>query len=275
MQENDRCDICKRTVSEDEEGLLCDGCLIWKHRTCLSLGQKSYQKLAKSKNQWFCDTCKPNSAKDPKIQKTTNQQASTEYTIADVMAKLDEMDKKYHNLFMKYNEQVQINNDLKLEILQIKKQLNKSEQKDLNKNITVHGVPYRNGENAVEIVKKIADQLQVPMADEKFTAFRLGRTNIEKSPIKVVFQNEETKKNILRSKLKVGLNTQSIGFRENNKIYLNHDLTKHNLKLFKEAQKFKKDNGYKFLWISSGNILLRKEENSKIILVEDEEDLKN
>lgn len=277
MQENNECDICRKRVSDDDDGLLCDKCLTWKHRTCLSIGQKSYLKLSKSKNPWYCDKCKTNND-HPNNQMNTSANMkgnNKHYTIDDVMAKLEDMDQKYNNLFIKYNEQVKINEELKLELAEIKQQLNKNEQKELNKNITIHGIPYQDKENVQEIVKQIGDQLQVPISYTNFSAFRIGGKNKERKPIKVIFQNEEIKTKMLRSKHKKQLNTESLGYKENHKIYLNHDLTKENLKIFKEAQKFKMANSYKFLWISGGKLLLRKDEQSKVILIESEKDLKN
>lgn len=273
MPESDICDVCNKRVLDDEDGLQCDKCLKWKHRVCLSIGQKTYFKLAKSKEPWHCTSCKQN--KNERRNAAKKDQPTPTYTIADVMAKLEDMDEKYNKLFLKYKEQVEINNELREELSQIKRQLNKNEQRELNKNITIHGVEYKANENVKEIVTKIGEKLQIHLKTEEFAAARLGRNQTGRNPIKVIFQSEETKTKILQSKLIFGLNNQSLGYTETNKIYLNHDLTKRNLQIFKEAQTFKKENAYKFLWINGGNILLKKDENSKVILVEKEEDLKN
>lgn len=270
MSEKEVCDICDMVVSDDDEGLLCERCLNWKHRACLAMGKKVYQKLSKSSDPWHCDDCRNINANVNSTKKKRK-----DYTIADVMAKLDDMDKKYNSLFLKYNEQVKVNEELKSELKLIKKQLNNNEQKELNCNITIHGVPYEEREKLHEIVKKIGNQLQVPVEEENFSAVRLGRGHQKNGPIRVHFRNEETKKTFLASKLKISLNSQILGYAANNKIYLNHDLTKRNLEVFKAAQEYKKQNGYKYLWISSGKILLRKDEKSKVTLVEDEKDLKN
>ncbi|CAG9761463.1 unnamed protein product [Ceutorhynchus assimilis] len=118
MKEIEECDVCKKTVKDGEEGLLCDGCLIWKHRTCLSMGLKAYQRISKSEEDWLCENCKVKGERSEK--KSSKRDSQKSYTIADVMAKLEEMDTKYNNLFMKYQEQVKVNNELKEELLQIK-----------------------------------------------------------------------------------------------------------------------------------------------------------
>lgn len=66
-----------------------------------------------------------------------------------------------------------------------------------------------------------------------------------------------------------------IRYNSNNKVFLNHDLTKSNLELYKAARIFKNENSYKFIWVTNGNIMLRKDENSKVVIIESIEQLKN
>lgn len=266
MSENETCDICSKTVADNEEGLLCDKCLIWKHRICLGINQKTYQKISKSPDPWFCSDC----------QKKNKNQSKPNYTINDVMAKLEDMDQKYNSLFQKYQEQIKINEDLKGELRSIQRQLNRNEQRELNNNVILHGIPYKPNEELRRIVEKVGSELQVDLTSHKFKAVRIGRDESKKNPIKVTFESLDSKTRLLKSPRKFNLNTNNLGFtNENNKIFLNHELTKRNLELFKKAQTFKNENNYKFLWINNGAILLRKIENSKIILVSSEDDLKN
>ena len=71
------------------------------------------------------------------------------------------------------------------------------------------------------------------------------------------------------------MKTTDLGYTKENKIFLNHELTKTNFDLFMAARSFKKDHNYKFLWMGNGNILLRKDEHSKVILVEKKSQLEN
>jgi len=267
--ENENCDICKKNVGDQEEGLLCNKCLTWKHRECLNISEKAYQRLAKSKQDWHCNTCKT------KAGSKTTEKSGKDYTIGDVMAKLEQMDNRYNILFQKYNEQKQINNELQNELSEIKNQLNKTEQRELNNNIIIQGIPYKNEENIEGIVKKIGEKLQISLTSQNFSATRLGKIANKATPIKVILTSSEVKKQVMKSKVKTRLNTEGLGFTEKNKIFINHDLTKKNMELFKAAQEFRKANDYKFLWISDGNILMKKIENSKAMLVQSINDLKN
>lgn len=62
---------------------------------------------------------------------------------------------------------------------------------------------------------------------------------------------------------------------DNENIYINHDMTRWNIQLFKAAKEFKNNKNYKYLWFSNGKILMRKSDTSKIELIEDESSLKN
>ncbi|KAK9879720.1 hypothetical protein WA026_006780, partial [Henosepilachna vigintioctopunctata] len=112
-----------KTVTDEEDGLLC--CLLWSHRQCLGLSIKTYQKLSKSQESWYCKICK-----NEKSRKPPPQQSPKNYTLNDVMTKLEEMDKRYNSLFKQYSEQITINAKLKREVVILKMQINKNEKRN-------------------------------------------------------------------------------------------------------------------------------------------------
>nr|CAI5824334.1 unnamed protein product [Callosobruchus analis] len=273
MAEKDLCDICNKVVKNDEDGLLCEQCVVWKHRKCIGMTMKTYVKLSESKSGWNCQAC---------IDENKQSRAVMSGQLTDIMNKLQEMDKKYDSLLQRYSEQVKINEDLQTEVTEIKNKLNKAEQKLLTNNMIVHGIPFAENENPKEIVKNIGKFLQIPADQYNFDCYRLGKDNNSSSnsnktflPIKVAFEEAEMKNQFIKSPKRFQLKCQSIGLRSNNTIFLNHDLTKTNLELLKKAQQFKKENHYKFLWIKNGSILLRKEEKSKVVMVQTEQDIAN
>ena len=269
MSEKDKCGTCRIIVEEeDEEALCCDGCEVWYHRNCLQINKTTYKKL-KSQDPWLCKQCEQTKNKAGKGKKKT-------YTIDDVMEKLNLMQDNYDNLIQKYEEQVAINNELRKELHEIKNQLNNNEQKCLNNNIIVQGIPAKEKENIQVIVEKMAKALKVP--NKVQAAYRLGNagTGRRSAPIRIIFENGEDKKQWMSAKRDVGLTTQILeGNSDPETIYINHDLTKHNLQLFKLAKQYKKENNYKYVWISDGKILIRKTDSSRPITIKNIEDLKN
>lgn len=266
---SDDCEICRKKVNDGEEALFCEDCECWSHRNCLNISKTTFKKLERSKDPWFCQKCLVKKSK-------TTTQTKDNYTMADIMAKLTEMDEKYSKLMNRYEEQLRVNSDLKKELQCIKKQLNNQEQSSLNNNIIIQGIPYRKTEDIKELVSRVADSLGVQ--NNAQIAYRLGNVKEESKvlPIRVTFKNEADKKNWMVAKRQKKITTADLKVDDDHKqIYINHDLTKHNLELYKAARQHQKENNIKYLWINKGKILLRKNDTSRTELVEDENDLKN
>lgn len=67
------------------------------------------------------------------------------------------------------------------------------------------------------------------------------------------------------------LNTEHIGIAgKRSPVYISEHLTSASRKLYYMAREFAKENKYKFCWTSHGRIFLRKEENSKQIIIKSE-----
>lgn len=233
------------------------------------MSTRAYEQISKSTQPWYCETCK-------KAEKNQPNTSGGMITLEDVMDKLNKMETKYDALMGKYNEQVAINEKLQTDITKIKAQLNKQEQLNLRNNVIIQGIPQKQNENLTDILKKIAEKLEVQNIN-KFSAYRIGNDsgNNEYKPIKVEFGDENIKLKIMKSKNRFHLTSRDLGYNENKKVYLNHDLTPTNLELYRAARIHKKNKDYKFLWINNGNILMRKDEHSRVILVQDLEQLKN
>ncbi|KAK9887220.1 hypothetical protein WA026_021063 [Henosepilachna vigintioctopunctata] len=61
--------MCKRDVYDDQEAVLCDGCNKWMHRGCINMSQKTYQRISKNKEEWFCEDCKKDKASITDVKK--------------------------------------------------------------------------------------------------------------------------------------------------------------------------------------------------------------
>lgn len=59
------------------------------------------------------------------------------------------------------------------------------------------------------------------------------------------------------------------------KIFVNERLTKSKKALFTQARAAKKNKKYKYVWISNADILVRKNESSKITKIKSSQDIEN
>jgi len=59
----DTCRKCFRRVTDSQEGLLCDACSLWLHRTCgTNISKAAYREITRQIKSgipfdWVCDSC--------------------------------------------------------------------------------------------------------------------------------------------------------------------------------------------------------------------------
>ena len=62
IQMADNCIHCQHPVRAKQQGIQCDGCLKWNHRTCNSgISQQQYRAAVRAGAEivWFCPPCRP------------------------------------------------------------------------------------------------------------------------------------------------------------------------------------------------------------------------
>lgn len=292
-----RCPHCNKNCN-NTYAIACNKCDKWYHCDCAKITKSkltSYEKELKNPNgeRWFCEPCKSevndkimipeNNTKNKKKYATNavsnDNNDNNEITLQDIMDKLQIIEKKQSDLLERYEEQLQINDELKQEIkvlkVDLQKEKNKNEQYELRKNIIITGIPRtNNNEKVTYTLKTICETLNLDISPTK--CFRIGKAESKAAPIKVCFKNMQDKELFLQAKKGIKMTPKSMGINNSEEpIFANHELTKHNQYIYMLARKFKRDNNYKFIWISEGNIFLRKDEKSKILNIQDESDLKN
>jgi hypothetical protein len=166
--------------------------------------------------------------------------------------------------------------------------------------VVLKNIPYRKDEkkalNLERIIKKIISEKQLghpivgmvnPYAinDQDYTV-RRGVANEKevdenRSPpvVIVTFKNKTNKVNFLAAKANLNV-TNICDFmklteeEEQQKIYINENLTEQQRHLYYLARQKKKELGYRFCWTKHGNIFMRKEEHGSVTKIETEDDLK-
>lgn len=67
--------------------------------------------------------------------------------------------------------------------------------------------------------------------------------------------------------------TGELGYEVSNRIFINESLTEENRGVFNESLKFKKEQKFAFIWTSNGKTYLRKNKDSRAIVINSKEDL--
>ncbi|XP_054259215.1 uncharacterized protein LOC128983961 [Macrosteles quadrilineatus] len=160
------------------------------------------------------------------------------------------------------------------EILELKIQVNKLEQYGRNKNLEVNEVAEVKGEN-VEVVMKIAEKFGVQLEERDIEiAHRLPKTKTEQRPANIIvqFANRKVRNRLLEARKKVVTNAEVTGH-HGGRIYISENLSFYYRNLLKTAKDKAKSLNYKYIWYKYGAVRVRKEDNSKVIVIDTEEDL--
>ena len=203
-----------------------------------------------------------------------------------------EMLKKESARIMKDVENVKLDNerftkkmvDLDENGKQVSIKLNQIENWMKGNNIEIQGVPASENENVEIIAMKVLKKVDPRIERHQLGLIRRLRaidtkTNQEDkkegkkihNPILVIFKSREQK--IKTMKEKKNLYNADLTDINAERVYLNENLTKISRNLLFLARRFKKEKGWKYAWSSSGTVLLRKDEKSKVNVINSVEDI--
>ena len=161
--------------------------------------------------------------------------------------------------------------------------LNKIENLMQGNNVEIQGVPASENENVEMVAMKVLKKVDPRLERHHMGKIRRLRTieaisNQEKkegkrayNPILVNFKSREQKIKVMKEKKKLyGADFSDI---KAERVYINENLTKSSRNLLYLARRFQKEKGWKYAWSSSGTILLRKDEKSKVNVINSVEDI--
>ena len=170
---------------------------------------------------------------------------------------------------------------------QLKKDLNEMEQYIRRECLEIRGVPTGEDEDTNEIIRKIADLVDVDIDEDDISiSHRLPipsskpgtnkRPESRDPPIIVRFVRREVRDELYKSRTKLrNKTTQDIGIERHRaqKIFIAESLTRRNHQLLNLCLQKKRELNYKFLWTKYGKVLMRKDGSSPVISIATDKDL--
>lgn len=187
------------------------------------------------------------------------------------------------NEYFKFTDQLKMENiTMKTEINALNTRIHSMEQHIRSNNIEIHDVPEKEGENLINIVKSIANFINYPIEENMLDAVFRVPTKMTNKPKNIIvkFVSKFKRDNFLaaskikrqqsENKAEKGFNVPNIAHR----LFINEHLSTDNKLLLKQVRDEAKSKNYKFVWVQNGNILIRRDEKSKIIHITNSEDFK-
>lgn len=150
------------------------------------------------------------------------------------------------------------------------------EQQSRKKNLEIHGIQQREGENLKLLVQDLAHQLHLPFEENDIeVVHRVPQNNPKKrNPIMLQLSSQKRRNEWLK-KRKTGLVSSNIvSGSDSQHIYVNVSLSPRYKELFWKTRQAQKELMYKYCWLGEGgDIFLQRNSESKRILIRCEEDI--
>lgn len=217
--------------------------------------------------------------------------------ITEVKENQDYVSQKFDDLNLQINILNEEHSSFKTDFTKIKNQhedqtkiihnleanIDKFNQKELEKNIIIGGLP--NGVDEKIAIKNIMELLQTKCTmddiyESSYLQSKIHSTNEKNrnnAPLLLLkFKTIEAKMEIMeKKKVKQTLFVNEIGINSPNdrQIYFRNHVTPFKSNLYKECQKLKADFKFQFLWMNGSKILMRKSEVSKVYAVHSQNDI--
>ncbi|CAK1597601.1 unnamed protein product [Parnassius mnemosyne] len=293
-----QCKKCKQYVSlSKDEVIKCKGsCESVFHKKCVRNLKKHMQKE-------ICEECQKNESPEriskPMIDVDLSK-TSVEMLLGEVNKKLEiiyKMERSIEELKDTvdfYAEQYQSIIEFKEEAeRKIKSLENKNtylekcnkameerileiEQREKENNIEIAGLEMQNNEQILEVVNVIAEKYNLCKADI-VDVKRVGRPKPERTkpqPVIVTLRSRSARDKWLSLRKTTLTNDHVYGNKSKSSIYINEDLPKYKRQLFWTSKNELKQI-YKYIWIQNSNILVKKENETKIHRISCEKDIQN
>ncbi|KAF6209231.1 hypothetical protein GE061_014976 [Apolygus lucorum] len=282
------CGVCNSGFAHNAYRVTCGGCSKVFHIKCVCISKEDYLLRVKQKTPFLCDICNKAKRKSQLAATSDSdkhfvllelvEQIKLEVSHSNQMirAEIDKHSqdlKEFKEQFDKYSDNMNENNN-KLDTLgaslsslgakvdeifdtqkgfdkricELHELINDIDQQARENVLEISGFPASENDDIFEIIRKISDAVEFPIAENMITAWK-----------------------------KKTLSTRDVGFLlgEATRIYVNNSLTQHNRKLLNSCKEFKKNRNFKFLWNRNGRIFLKKDEASAAIHVKSADALRS
>lgn len=297
-----KCKKCSGEVYVNERSLTCTSCRNIFHNDCIQMDRITYEKIKKLPVWFCCDICKKNYDEKKSVACDMPDQPTNRDLMNAIQSlktsqnflsdKYDDMSSQLENVLQSFKSLEQRILVLEQEKHTLKKEISYNhykneikEQEVLDNNIVVSGIS--NEVNvSPDIIVKIGKTLDVNLnisTEDIVSVKRLFVQNenvpaekqVKKIPVIVILKNRDIKKQLYKAqKDKKDTFTAECGLQgENGKLFIRDQLTSFNFKLIRAARKYKYDDKIKYAWVQDSKVLVRKNDDSKIVRIKTLEEL--
>lgn len=288
------CNMCSRAINKKCPGVKCGICASEFHSLCANISEEQQKILQEDFIVWYCIKCRSrpacsasagpkepsknnlsfliNSLRDEILNELNSKfNALLESVnfcsnkITDFENKLKDTDEKL-KLLDKYKEE---NNELKSKVSELDKKVHDLEQYSRINNIIISNCAESRNENIFDVISEISTKIGINLKDgDVDTAHRLQSNNKSGTMarnIVVKFNSRRMKDNFLtayRHKKK-----------DLHQVFITEHLSHRNAMLLKNAKETLRPKNFKYIWTRNCKIFVRKDDTSRIHLIQHNDDI--
>lgn len=206
--------------------------------------------------------------------------------IRDVKDSMTYMNSQYEEILREHKQNKDVIKNIQQENLQLKAIIDKQnsrisqlEQHSRSNNVEIQCVPEKKDENLIQIVSRVCQVVGGDFGQDNILhctrVAKINNTSSRPRSIVVQLNSPRTRDYLLAAAIKFNkanpgdkLNTRQLGFAgESRPIFVTEHLSPDNKYLHAAARLKSREKGYKFVWVRSGRIFMRKTEESKPLVI--------
>ncbi|XP_008483015.1 uncharacterized protein LOC103519703 [Diaphorina citri] len=196
--------------------------------------------------------------------------------IADVLKNFGDMNTTFAKMQARQEEILKENQTLKNKVKKLEDKVLDLEQKYLDHNLEVMGVPETMTDES-KIMEALCSVAKVAVPQRSRYTLKRSLVGPPGKPKAIImsFESKYERDSILKACKKC--KPKGLDLTKNatdvQPVYVNEQLTPQRKELFFKAMQIKREKKYLFLWVQEGKILLKKNENSRVVRIESIEDM--
>ncbi|CAH0727945.1 unnamed protein product, partial [Brenthis ino] len=251
-----------------------------------SNSEQLFEMMAEMKNM-FAEFRAHQSSQDSKLEKISSamdeikaQNLAMQGSVEFVASKFESIQSQINKLESDRNETLQY-----IQVLEQK--LENLERHRRSTCVEIRNIPHSKGETKLSLLsqlERLANALNTTI-DPQYVKdiFRINTRDPTNKTIIIEFNSVLTKELLLRkyrdynkANSTCKLNTETLGITgARSPVFISENLSPQMKRLHYITKDFAKSNGFKYCWVTNGKIFLRKQEGTGLILINNEQDLKN
>lgn len=281
------CLICNEEIYHGDE-LQCSTCNEFLIFTCAGFREVNFRKMNKAvRSSWSYSTCKSKKNSDLSFKSPQLNNKATEISdeiLKGVIESVNFMSSQFDSFGQQLKELIssisQIKNEnkriteqnlkIKNELGSMTERINFLEQKALECNMQIVGVPESKDEICSNLIKKINSKLNINITIKN--VFRiLSKFSDKPRKISMTFVSLKEKNIFMNKAKKEKLTAKDSDISQNNSaVFFNDQMTTSNRTLFFKARMAVKKTGYKYVWFKNNKVFVKKDESTKAIVIDNE-----